>query len=379
MLVKNALVSIATLAMLTACVTQPTNKTSATSPAKNTGVYLSPCLQISLQNKNSALKVGYGSGRSVAAAKQLALYDIAKQLEVNVSGSEESTAKKTNNNVNTQFNQNVKSRATKILTSVDIACSDTNDPTGLYHFALRYDQRPLVDIFAEQLAAQFWQQRPATIHWQGPSLIIKSDFIEQLEKRLTDKNSTSKATMNVLLFRKNQQWQLIINGVVRILHANDYKQLINWNALNSIYNNKTVNVQLQNEFGKNLQPHLYDGDDFHFKVKSSITGYLSVFDVYEDGRVTKIRENLKIKNTIKLPEHKGSFSAGLLKPNQATRDQYVFLITKDKINANSFHQLMLETKGTNESNNYSLNTFLQWIDKQPISVATALEVETIPR
>ncbi len=379
MLYFKQIVSIASFAMLTACATsepisQPSKSTLPISN-KTKNLYLSPCLQISLQNKNSALKIGYGNGRTISVAKQQALYDIAKQIEVNVSGTETSKAHKINSTINAEFTQDVKSRASQLLTNVEVACSDTNDPSGSYHFALRYDQRPLVNIFSDQLSAQFWQQRPGRIQWQGPSLIIKSPFIKQLTQRLVDKRKTNTANLSVKIFRKNNQWQLIINGVIRTLQQTDYKQLINWQSLNT----NNISVRLQNETGKQLSPHLKDGDDFHFLVKTKKNGYLTVFDIYEDGRVTKLRENLRIKNSIKLPEHKGSFSAGLLTPGKSTRDNYIFLITAKKINAQAFHQLQMEKNSTLESNNYSLNIFLQWLDKKMLTGSASLEIETVPR
>lgn len=375
-----SLLSIVLVAMLSACATNDPVQTTSGIPAQHTQTktatrYVSPCLQISLQNNNSGIKTGYGSGRTVAEAKQRALYDIAKQIEVAIDGTETATTNKQDDQVTTGFSQNVKARASQILTSVETACSDTNDPTGSYHFALRYDQRPLVDIYAQALSEQFWQQRPGRIEWQGPKLITQSTFIKQLEQRLVQTGNPQSIRLTVQLFRKNAQWKLIINDIVRTLQTEHYTQLINWQSLHA----GSLQVQLQNEYGQALAPHLRDGDDFYFKITNRQTGYLTVFDIYEDGRVTKLRENITIKSKLKLPEHKGAFSAGLLIPGQSTRDQYVFLLTDQPINATAFHQLQLEKSSTAETSNYSLNIFLSWLDKQPIVAADTLLVETVPR
>ena len=373
-------IGLASAILLSGCASQPhpateNNKDSYTTP-KNVGRnYQSPCLQIALQNKEPAIKVGYGNGRSVSGAKQQALYDIANQLQVNVQGTAESHNTKTDGAVSLSFQQEIKSTATAILSAVEISCSDTNDPDGLYHFALRYDQRPLVDVFAEQLSSQFWHQAPGKIDWQGPSVILNSAFIKSLSKKLIDNQQTETTTLNVQLFRKNQQWQLGINGIIKPLEKSHHEQIFNWKAIAP----HSLTAKLTNPSDQPISSTLRDSDDFLFSIQSKQSGYLSVFDIYEDGRVTKLRENLPIDNSLRLPEHQGSFSAGLLTPGEATRDHYIFILTKAPIDATAFRQIMLEENSSTASNNYSLNLFLFWLDQQAIHASTTLLITTVPR
>ena len=345
-------------------------------------VYYSPCLALSLQNSSTTIKMGYGSGMSLPSAKQAALYDIANQMVVNVRGEAVRITKKKSNDstkVETQFTQQITTQASSILSSVEVACSDTNDPSGHIHIALRYDQRPLVDIFASRLQDEQWQPI-IEIEWQGPSIITQSRFIKGLEKRIITTNTkTSKVVepqkMLVQLFRKNQQWHLAINNTILPLEKQHYHDLLNWQYLPS----GSASVQLQNEIGKRLSTHLRDGDDFWLVFNSEDRGYLSIFNIYEDGRVVKMRENIHATDRVKLPEHKGSFSAGLLTQGQATTDQYLFILTQKPINGLAFKQLGLDVSPNQADNNFHLNLFLGWLDQQALISSNILEMLISPR
>jgi hypothetical protein len=367
---NSSLLTIILVCLLPACASNPQkNHNAALLP------YQSPCLQIALQNKNAAMLLGYGNGKSVGEAKQQALYDIANQIEVNVSGESRRSTQKNNHGVKSQFSQQIKTRASSLLTSVDIACSDTNDPSGQYHFALRYDQRELADIFTDKLIESFWQGKPSKIEWQGPSVIVNSDFIKQINKHLIDKESSHQLSIQIKLFRKDNAWYLALNNVIKRIQGNNFTQLLNWGSLTTA----DINVSLQNEFGKAISPQMLEGDEFRLLINAKQSGYISVFDIYEDGRVVKIRDNMAFNKTLTLPEHQGSFSAGLLVPNQSTRDQYVFLITKDKLDSKAFRQLMVEEDSNQEQKNYTLNLFLFWLDRQGILASSTLLIETVPR
>jgi hypothetical protein len=367
---NSSLLTIILVCLLPACTSNPQkNNNAALLP------YQSPCLQIALQNKNAAMLLGYGNGKSVGEAKQQALYDIANQIEVDVSGESRRSTQRNNHGVKSQFSQQIKTRASSLLTSVDIACSDTNDPSGQYHFALRYDQRELADIFTDKLIESFWQGKPSKIEWQGPSVIVNSDFIKQINKHLIDKKSSQQLSIQIKLFRKDNAWYLALNNVIKRIQGNNFTQLLNWDSLTTA----DIHVSLQNEFGKAISPQMQEGDEFRFLINAKQSGYISVFDIYEDGRVIKIRDNMPFNKALTLPEHQGSFSAGLLVPNQSTRDQYVLLITKDKLDSKAFRQLMVEENSIQEQKNYTLNLFLFWLDRQGVLASSTLVSETVPR
>ena len=362
---------------VTACANKTSKRTQEKPTTNQSGLqhsYQSPCLQIALQNNNAAMLLGYGKGGSVNQAKQQALYDIANQIEVNVSGESLSQSNKLNNSVNTKFSNKIKTRANALLSSVEIACSDINDPSGQYHFALRYDQRDLADILTDKLIESFWQGKPNKIIWQGPSLVVQSDLIQHLNSQLVDLESAQPLTIQIKLFRKDNAWYLALNDVIKLIKDSDIAQILNWHKFT-----KTNNfVSLENEFGESISSHMQAGDEFRFVVNTEHSGYLSVFDVYEDGRVTKIRDNMPFNNSLTLPEHKGSFSAGLLTENQSTRDQYIFIVTAEQLDTRAFRQLMVEEDNTQDQKNYHLSKFLFWLDKQQIVTSTALQVDTVP-
>jgi len=340
-----------------------------------TSVYLSPCFQLSLQSHKPWIINGYGEGKTIFEAKQQALFDIASKLETHISGQSKRETIKTGVQVSTSFSQDTVSKSSRILSLAEANCTDINDPSGIYHIAMSYDQRSPVDMLADKLKANFHEQIPGVINWQGPSLIVTSSFIQTLEKNITQASSKTTQTVSIQLYRKDQRWWLALNNITMELKPDTFSQIFNW----AHFNTPDMSISIEDEFKNSLSQNMFDGDDFRFEVRSKQQGYLSIFDVYEDGRVTKIRDNIRFQGSLLLPEHKGSFSAGLITPNTSTQDQYIFIITKQKIDTSLFSAIMLEQDSVAETNNYSLNIFLSWLDKQDILSAKSLLMKTAPK
>jgi len=93
---------------------------------------------------------------------------------------------------------------------------------------------------------------------------------------------------------------------------------------------------------KSPQSTFVEGDGFNLYLKSYETGYLSLFDVYDDGRVGVLFENRAIKKgeSFLFPslESKQEFVATLMTPTKATKDLYVAVLSRNRLNLSSFEQ-----------------------------------------
>ena len=88
------------------------------------------------------------------------------------------------------------------------------------------------------------------------------------------------------------------------------------------------------------QTTLREGDEFQMLLKSRHKGYLTLFNVYEDGRVGTVLSNriTKAKESFNYPsiESKQVFTAGLLKVGKPTTDLFVLVWSPQKLDLSRF-------------------------------------------
>ena len=91
---------------------------------------------------------------------------------------------------------------------------------------------------------------------------------------------------------------------------------------------------------KSSQSSFIEGDGFNLYLKSHAKGYLSLFSVYEDGRVGVLFQNRVVKEgkSFVFPslESKQEFVAALVTPAKATKDLYIAVLSREKLALSSF-------------------------------------------
>ena len=85
-----------------------------------------------------------------------------------------------------------------------------------------------------------------------------------------------------------------------------------------------------------------EGDGFNIKINTFANAYLSLFTVYEDGRVGVLFANKKVKEDAQFyfPSLQGKeeFVAALMTPGKATKDLYIGVLSGHKLNLSPFEQ-----------------------------------------
>ena len=93
---------------------------------------------------------------------------------------------------------------------------------------------------------------------------------------------------------------------------------------------------------KSSQSTLVEGDGFNLYLKSHEVGYLTLFNVYEDGRVGVLFENRAVKEgeSFLFPsqESKQEFVATLMTPTKATKDLYIAVLSRGRQELSAFEQ-----------------------------------------
>ena len=93
---------------------------------------------------------------------------------------------------------------------------------------------------------------------------------------------------------------------------------------------------------KSRQATFVEGDGFNLSLKSHGAGYLTLFSVYEDGRVGVLFENRVVKKgkgfIFPSLESKQEFVATLVTPAKATKDLYIAVLSSTRLPLSSFEQ-----------------------------------------
>lgn len=331
---------------------------------------------------------GVGVGPDVASARQIALADIAQKLSSNVQVTTRSSLRAVDDYESESFDQDVLiSSDVAIDTAVEL-CRDVHDPDGKVYLVYQLDKRPLIQRVYSDLLESWRGVYPEAVEFKGPSILRDSRFIADLRSKLerAGEGGTSK-TVVVDLRRQNNQWVLIINeGAVYTVADRHFLTLISPDFRGTV---KALDIDVVSDAGG--QPpvpedfrfarsvRLRHGESFNFRIASRRSGYVSIFNVYEDGRIANLLENRFVTNNqaVVFPEG-GAFTSLLLEDGKSTYDVYIGVLTDTPIMLSEFAKLEAHKGFLTGDQFYQFDQFLRWFDfVDPTGVAT-LEARTDP-
>jgi hypothetical protein len=260
-------------------------------------------LFITILYLNATIYYGEGSGNSYAEAKRKALEDIASQISVVIDSKIEETQSAENNKYKKNFKVHSIQKVKVNLEDYEIV--EKRRENNKFFVKIKYDNIPSLDKFASKT--------PYTK--QQIKNFIKKDFGKSL---------------GLELVRKDKKWYIKYKDILQKLDKKDFYLFF------KTTNRKDLKISLYN----NRRNILHNGDEFSFLIKSAKSGYITIFDVYEDGTVSILAKNLKIDKKTKLIFPDENFDsvleASLLKNQKETFDMYVVLFTKKKRNFDEF-------------------------------------------
>ena len=209
------------------------------------------------------------------------------------------------------------------------------------------------------------------------------DFTQRVKKRLNiptcKDEQTSSYMQNTLLFKKLREslgcrldFKLHRQNKAWYLHYKDHLFLLDKSQLEELY--VTVPSKLFGFYAsKDL---LYDTESFYFTLSSKDDGYITLFDIYENGRVTLLQKSIKLisKMTIPSQESKNMFEAGLLESGTQTHDLYVAFFTKEPLDVSRFEYATEELASNEDS--YKFDELIELMDNFAFST---LLLRTMPK
>lgn len=301
-------------------------------------LYLSHCLALADQLRSGYYR-GLGSGRNLRIAKQQAYQDIAEQLSVTVHSQSSNTTTKQytaqsdreNTAVNIYWQQKIEAASAAQLDQLSLDCLDRQDPSGNIHLALLYDSRPQSTRFAEDIIESIGYQ-PRELHLQGPQSLISSDLIVTTLEKVESTEGQFDFSSNLQLDKKNDRWQLITADSTINLPETELSHAINWQQLNA----GDIDMVATDINGERLALQLPNETEFRWVITPSISGYLQVIGIYQNGDFDILRQDIpaRAQQSLTIPENNGVFETGLL-ANDTTTDVYLSLVTSQPLEQTS--------------------------------------------
>lgn len=259
--------------------------------------------------------IGYGSASSEAEAKQKALNDITNQISVSIDYTMKSSSKLKGDEFSETITEQSAQQSTATLNGAKVLKAETLD--GKYYIAMEYENIPSIDKFTRELKSRYF------IEDEKQNSYIKNSAINKSIKKSLNKS------LNFELLRKDKKWYIKYKESLEPLDDRDFANFFSTTLNDDI----SITTNAKNNI-------LYDGDQFYFKVNSSQNGYVTIFTVYEDGTVSTLVRNIKIRRdsleNIPDAEFESIPQAGLMKEGVETFDLYVALYSPKKVTLDNF-------------------------------------------
>lgn len=319
------------------------------------------------------IRIGIGHGQSLEEADGEALSAISRELRVAVSSTFESKTIESKNEVSRLRSKDLRvatgnrqlKRARRIR---HIVCE------SIHYVAMEIDVRPDAIIFAEQIRKSFGANEiPKYVRFTGSSSLVNGMVLKELTALLSSPYGIGTHELPVNVTRKNGEW---------VFSAGNYS--MTGVDLSGLFEFDTVvtgglDFFMEDFAGNRFGTRLNSGDTYGFVISGPIqNGYISIFDVYADGRVSVIVENQSMdKSRLRIPEEGAVFKSIRLESEESAVDEYIMVWTQEKADHVKFMSAAEGDGLVSGERSYSVNYLAEYLDSLPnSSIVSLLRVET---
>lgn len=279
--------------------------------------------------------LGLGEGRSLAEARAVAKEMIAQTLLSRVESSFEKVS--TDEVSKSQAKLKVTSDlALHNLTTIKQEQEQEQDK-GVFFVALSFRNLDFAQRVKEKLKLEGCKNE------QQNHYLAKTPLFYKLNRALG-------CEKDFRLVRQNQAWYLANQKQLFMLNTGEFEELF---------------ISSTNKAFSLLAPKklFIEGESFHFETSTSKHGYLTLFNVYENGIVTLLQPSVKHQPGLQIPpiEDQMEFEAGLLYEGQATHDLYVAFLTPQPLNMSRFEHAYEDL--AESENAYKFDELLELMQK----------------
>ncbi len=263
---------------------------------------------------HSSLSYGYGQGASYQQAKDAAYHDLAKTIESRIT-SETTATKEFNDGKLSKSASSKKSSISDVVFRNNVTVSKSEQLSGTFYLKVQYDPTS----FAEKLSN--WLSKSeckSQLHPYWSKTAILQNWVAQHQ-----------CLPQINIERFAGGWQLTNKSGRLVLPEAQYNYLF--------FDQSSPVLDISS-----TKSRLMAGDYYFVDIKANQSGYLSLFQVYEDGSSGVLIENEKlVKGTqIEFPDKKDYDGIeALLNEGKETYDTNIALLCPDKIDTSRFEKL----------------------------------------
>jgi hypothetical protein len=343
--------------VLSGCASTTRNSSDALNPPIS--MTLSPQYRSCIANTPSYLLTSEGIGLTEQAAATSARASLVQQIKVDVTVDDNLQLIKSDT-VTTNYQLNASTQSAILLTNSIVLCKEFN--SNQTRVLVGYDNRSL-DVKLESVLTERNIQHTSQL--RGSRLLINSNLFRHLDNQKVDDDGSRK--LMVSLSRKNDIWYFSIGNETIALTP---EELI---KLTSFENAGEISLVGGNG-GIFKNNRLINGDVFKIKYIEPLSknSYFSMFIQAEDGSISLLYENLKIKKgVIELPEIQACMSydddGGCQSLANTSKDKLIAITSSSRIDTLQIEQMQHSYNRKQAINRYQL----------PELIASLSEVENI--
>lgn len=316
---------------------------------------------------------GFGEGETFRAAKLSALQDIAERINVSITGSTQTRTSLESGEAERAFVEEVSAQSSVNLSDAEEACAGQRPEDGRWFAVFEADTRNPIQRFGVSLAKVIGHVSDVTL--TGNRYFLESEVADQLRSVLHGQaRREGVAAIDLRLERQHGGWYLAAMGEQVRLRPGQALNVFHINSSPRILLSLSRHGQADDDLAQ-----LVAGEEFNLTLHSSENGYVSVFNIYGDGRVANMALNREVQGgePLTLPDEGMVFNAALLEKGKAAEDVYIAMHTKQPFRETQIQQLRENAGLVSGENSYSLHTLLRTFEQVEPDLAS-LRVTTLP-
>jgi len=322
------------------------------------------------------IMTGYGSGKSLDEANVSAMEQLARSISSTVTASTRARRSMNNEVVSSSFFQTADIRSKVNLKNAMMTCIDRNDPAGTLHVLVEVDVRSPETQIAEALRKKYPDS--VSLKFTGNRYITSSQALSKVKHGLPIPRARSRQIeIPVSLYRQSATWYVQVGDAVYALNEG---QLWNFVNLEMFALPKGDGFSADAYRGDNWRrdiSNLNAGDYFRLRLNTASPGYVTVFNLYDDGRVALLEKNLQISGELMLPQS-GVYQTATLDENEATTDRYLAICMKDPVDMLFTQKLTRDAGVVAGEGSFQLDYLLENLSTLKDAEIMSLSIRTLP-
>ena len=317
---------------------------------------------------------GFGQGETVAQASARALRDISGQISVRVDGATGLYQVAVNGRLvqDTVLDRTLVQTGELLRHAVRLRSEWRGDTVFVQH---RVDVRSLAARMAEVLLHRWGGRRPRRIKWRGSLALTRGHFATQLANRLVSDTSRNVRVVTISLQRRSGAYCIVVDGVDLPLDNLKIGSLV---AFTSRGTEGAATLNPVSAKSGEIRHRFIDGDQLHFQIECLRPGFLTLLNVYQDGRVSLVFGNQRPREVRRVPAS-GDFTTTILENGGASTDVYVLLVSDSKLDLGRFAGVREDAKLVQGEDKFQLAELLALMGRVEVVTAVATTIVTEPR